>query len=168
MRKVFVLDDLRDARSAYQSAGLPVTSIETDTVIIARTFEAGLRMIYDHNPQDLWVLDHDLGCYDDLGREQTGYDFLKEIIKYLPYKLPSQVISCSASPAGRNKINNLFKHWQTFDYTRETIYGGAAQNTEVIEAIDDIDVRVYGLTIFGQRPAQKYNTTTWSERPLKL
>jgi hypothetical protein len=75
MRKVFLLDDVRDEIAAYSSANIDISSIKNDNIIIARTFNDGLNAVMSSDRFDLWILDHDLGCFDSSGIERSGYDF---------------------------------------------------------------------------------------------
>lgn len=114
MRKVFLLDDIRDEIAAYNSAGIPVSSIKDDSIIIARTFDSGIDIITSNDKFDLWILDHDLGCFDSHGNEQSGYDFLRHFVYNCPEKVPDLLTSCSANPIGRERINSLFLNWINF------------------------------------------------------
>ena len=42
---------------------------------IARTYDEGIKALTEES-WDILLLDHDLGCFDENGREWTGYDIL--------------------------------------------------------------------------------------------
>lgn len=114
MRKVFLLDDIRDEVAAYHGAGISISAIKDDSITMARTFEEGVNVILDNDKFDLWILDHDLGCFDSNGSEQSGYDFLRYFVYTYPDKVPGSLLSCSANPIGRERINSLFQNWIDF------------------------------------------------------
>lgn len=113
--KVFLLDDIRDEVAAYQSAGIPISNLMNDTVTVARTFDDGVKVIQSRDVFDLWILDHDIACYTPDNKEQSGYDFLMYAIYTMPEKIPAKLISCSANPVGRKRINDLFTNWKNFN-----------------------------------------------------
>lgn len=78
--RVLLIDDMRNVAYLKQQYGVEVTHI-------ARTFADGINMLKNEGPWDLLMLDHDLGCYDEDGRELTGYMvllFLEEHLEYMP------------------------------------------------------------------------------------
>ena len=85
--RVLLIDDLRNIEATR----------------VARTYNEGIEALKD-GPWDLLLLDHDLGCYDSVGREKTGYDiicFLEENLQYLPERIELVTMN----PVGRLKMN---------------------------------------------------------------
>lgn len=75
--------------------------------IVARTFADGINAIKTGNI-DCLFLDHDLGCYDEDGKELTGYTvmlFLEEHPEYLP----KEIVVVSANPVGRQKMRDVIQ-----------------------------------------------------------
>jgi hypothetical protein len=81
--RVLLIDDIRPPSIANRW----MTAKEPHMVMVCRTYQDGLAELRDGGPWDLLLLDHDLGCFDENGREWTGYDillFLRENLQYLP------------------------------------------------------------------------------------
>lgn len=73
---------------------------------IARTYDEGIKALTEES-WDILLLDHDLGCFDENGREWTGYDilcFLEENPHYLPI---TDIRIVSANPAGRERMQKV-------------------------------------------------------------
>lgn len=73
---------------------------------IARTYDEGIAALQEES-WDTLLLDHDLGCFDENGREYTGYDvmcFLEENPQYLPL-LDIRIVS--ANPVGRDRMQRI-------------------------------------------------------------
>lgn len=111
--RVFILDDLRGPAAAYSAVGLSKESVNNHSIHLIRTFDSAVVEIKEQAAFDLWILDHDLGCFKD-GVEQSGYDFLNYCINNMPEKIPDVLYSCSANPLGRARILALHKNWTDF------------------------------------------------------
>ena len=96
INKLFV-DDVRDAPEGWD---------------LARTYDDAIRMLLEKEYEVL-SLDHDLGCYDAMGNEQTGYGialFLAEWKHYGEF-VPSKILCHSANPVGRDKILKIVERY---------------------------------------------------------
>lgn len=113
-RRVFILDDIRNELGAYHNAGIPMANLVNDVVTLVQNFEEGLKVIATEPVFDLWVLDHDLGCYAPDSTEQNGYDFLMYSMYTTPEKIPLTLVSCSSNTVGKERIVELYKNWQKF------------------------------------------------------
>lgn len=112
MRRVFILDDIRDEMAAYHNASLSISNMVSDEIMLVRTFDEGIKAITERERFDLWILDHDLGCYAPNSSEQNGYDFLMHGIYITPEKIPTLLVSCSSNPVGKERILALFNNWK--------------------------------------------------------
>lgn len=96
--RTLLIDDLREM-------GVDVT---------ARTYEAGIEALRQGG-WDILYLDHDLGCFDETGREYNGYDIVCWLEEHLEF-LPGKIILVTANPVGRRKMQQVI----------DKLYGGAA------------------------------------------
>jgi len=83
-----------------------------EATAIARTYDSGIFLL-TLCKWDLLLLDHDLGCYDENGREMTGYDILCWLEKY-PALAPKEIklVTDNASVINKMKqaIHSIYKH----------------------------------------------------------
>lgn len=70
--------------------------------LVCRTYDEGLSALKSEKWQLLY-LDHDLGCYDENGREKTGYDIMCFLEEY-PQYLPEKIMIVSSNPVGRKRM----------------------------------------------------------------
>jgi hypothetical protein len=73
--------------------------------VIARTYDDGIKALKEMGPWDVLFLDHDLGCFDENGREMTGRDIMKFLISN-PQLAPKKIICVSGNPYGREYIES--------------------------------------------------------------
>ncbi len=90
MIKTLLIDDVRDLKADR----------------VARTYADGIAALQEEE-WDVLLLDHDLGCFDEDGREYTGYDvlcWLEENTYFLP---TSEIRIVSANPVGRQRMQQV-------------------------------------------------------------
>lgn len=112
--RIFILDDKRcfdeAVRQAFQSderAAEFAARVESHT--LCRNITEGNTAVWSLPVFDVWILDNDLG-YNAFGKLEEGFAFLKFWVEY-PELVPPVVLSCSANPARRRDIDELFKNW---------------------------------------------------------
>ena len=94
--RVLLIDDVREVEGAD---------------FTARTFDEGMNQLINKGPWGMLLIDHDLGDFDDTGRERTGYDilcFLEQNPQYVPHK----IVVVSDNPVGREKMNQVIRNIQ--------------------------------------------------------
>lgn len=88
--KTLLIDDIRN---------LPATKV-------ARDYFSGIEAL-ENAEWDILLLDHDLACYDEDGKEWTGYDVMCWLEAH-PEHLPKQEIRIvSSNPVGRNRMQTV-------------------------------------------------------------
>ena len=85
--RILLIDDIRNIEAS----------------VIARSFEEGIRQLKINGPWDVLLLDHDLGSFDENGREYTGYDIMCWLEENTEF-LPGSIDCVSANPIGRRRI----------------------------------------------------------------
>lgn len=79
---------------------------------VARTYQEGIEAL-EREEWDILLLDHDLGCFDNNGREWTGYDILCWLEDHPEYLPSCNIRIVSSNPAGRIRmeavINKLYE-----------------------------------------------------------
>ncbi|MCK5020932.1 MAG: hypothetical protein KAS32_28215 [Candidatus Peribacteraceae bacterium] len=85
--KLLTIDDMRTISGTHQ----------------VRTYEDGIEALRKEE-WDILYLDHDLGCFDDNGREYTGYDILCWLESNQQY-LPKRIELLTSNPVGRKRMN---------------------------------------------------------------
>lgn len=69
---------------------------------VARTFAEGINTLKQGNVDTL-LLDHDLACFDDDGKELTGYSIMLFLEEHPEY-LPKNIVLVTSNPVGRSKM----------------------------------------------------------------
>lgn len=88
--KILLIDDIRN---------LPATKV-------ARDYFSGVEAL-ETSEWDVLLLDHDLACYDEDGKEWTGYDVMCWLEEH-PEHLPKQEIKIvSSNPVGRDRMQSV-------------------------------------------------------------
>jgi hypothetical protein len=98
MSNVLLIDDQKELYADYT----------------ARTYEEGIKALKKCK-WDLLYLDHDLGCFDNAGREWTGYDILVWL-KANPVYLPKKIQLVTFNIVGRERMIPLLKELYGEDY----------------------------------------------------
>jgi hypothetical protein len=70
---------------------------------VARSYKDGIDALTNEGPWDLLLLDHDLGSYDEWGREKTGYDIIC-FLEANPGLKPKSIRIVSSNPVGRQRM----------------------------------------------------------------
>lgn len=116
MTTLFVYDDVRSIHTALERCRPSMAANRFDVCVLVRPFRHdGDAVVADHaNALDViqhnaafsvWVLDNDLAP----GLE--GLDFLKQVARDHPHKMPEQVYSCSSNFDRRRQIESFFADW---------------------------------------------------------
>jgi len=87
--RYLLIDDLREVGADYT----------------ARTYADGIDALRKGG-WDVLYLDHDLGCFDESGREQTGYDIMCWL-EANPEFLPGKIVLVTSNPSGRQKMQQV-------------------------------------------------------------
>lgn len=106
--RCLIIDDERDVEQVeYRMRDLYGKSILPNAeFVICKDYNSGILALMQQGPWDVLYLDHDIASYDENYIEKTGYSvmcFLEEE----PRLLPKKIYCISASPVGRQRINQV-------------------------------------------------------------
>jgi CheY-like chemotaxis protein len=107
--KVLLIDDQRTPVLIKSQYDIQVTSVATD-------YNEGIRALKEDGPFDLLLLDHDLGSYNEDGREMTGTDIMQFLLEN-PIYLPIDIYVVSANPVGAQRMREMAK--RAYDQKRK-------------------------------------------------
>jgi hypothetical protein len=96
-KTILMIDDVRSIPS----------SVVADVKMVVRTYDQGVSALEDKE-WDLLYLDHDLGDFDEEGREWTGYDIMIWLGENKD-RLPKAISCVSANPVGVRNIEAAIK-----------------------------------------------------------
>lgn len=103
-KRILAIDDMRVCKGA---------------TVVARTYQTGMDLLFKMGPWDeLWI-DHDLGCFDESGREKTGYDILCSLEALWPTTRVDTIVMLTSNPAGRLKMEQVIQKLFTFPHPLE-------------------------------------------------
>lgn len=106
LTRVLIVDDLRNIDTALISSNLSIESPHTHDFALVRNLDDANHLVSRNYVYDVWILDNDLGI-NKYGDKEEGYQFLKDWIREVPYKVPHIVKCCSANPVARENIERL-------------------------------------------------------------
>lgn len=121
---IFVLDDMRNIKSALGAVGLSSLITDDNIICLCRpsktsfegkdfdskiccSLEPALDIIANNRKFDIWIIDSDLGL-NEFGHQVYGYDFLLKVNQGYPDKLPRQLYCCSSNLEQKTAILSLF------------------------------------------------------------
>ena len=106
--RILIIDDVRSASIAerHMTFNHRGHATEDHMVMICRTHDDGLAELKDGGPWNVLMLDHDLGCYNENGREQNGYHILC-FLEENPQFTPDCIDIITANASVRRKMEQV-------------------------------------------------------------
>ena len=99
--KVLLIDDQRTKEFIKSVYGVTVSSV-------AKNYQEGVDQLTNHGPWDVLLLDHDLGSFDENGKELTGSSIM-QFLQQNKQLLPKTVVFVTSNPAGLKHMEAILK-----------------------------------------------------------